>query len=288
MNFDSYSNNFEVTSQYNFDVGPSSTGSNFDDKEPFSNSSLNSGESLYFDWFTSSNSSNSNISDGSSLNNFNNDQHFMPKFFVMSTTSNFQNPSSSSSFDINYHQQQHQQQQRFIDSNNNNNMMEIEQLKAPETLFNLDEINQDQDDEDPTIEVAELDDDGDNSDDEFTGYYNNNNNNNNNMGNLPASKTPCLDATAYCAELNLGAERDPFSSDIIKITNFNIFIENLKKICPKQNQTQNDEARIKALRRWFDGIPNKKKRRESFSIKMKGDKKNKILNCFRRVQRFFK
>jgi len=267
MNFDSYSNNFEVTSQYNFDVGPSSTGSNFDDKEPFSNSSLNSGESIYFDWFTSNNS---NVSDGSSLNNFNNDQHFMPKFFMStsSSSSNFQPLTFDNNNNNNiyynqqqqqqqqtiqhYQQQHHQHQQQRFDS-----IMEIEQLKAPETLFNLDEINQDQeqdDEENTTIEIAELDDDGDNSDDEFNGQSNNNNNNNMiMMGNLPASKTPCLDATAYCAELNLGAERvDPFNPDIIKITNFNIFIENLKKICPKQNQTQNDEARIKALRRWFD------------------------------------
>ena len=102
---------------------------------------------------------------------------------------------------------------------------------------------------------------------------------------LPASKTPILDATAFCAELKIGAERD-VDPESIRITDFNTFISQLKVYCPKQHQTQNDEARIKALRRWFDGIPNKKKRKESFVIKMKPEKKNKIIVCFKKIQKF--
>lgn len=108
---------------------------------------------------------------------------------------------------------------------------------------------------------------------------------NNGSAVLPASKTPILDATAFCAELKIGAERDA-DPESIRITDFNTFISQLKVYCPKQHQTQNDEARIKALRRWFDGIPNKKKRKESFVIKMKAEKKNKILVCFKKIQKF--
>lgn len=107
----------------------------------------------------------------------------------------------------------------------------------------------------------------------------------NNSAVLPASKTPILDATAFCAELKIGAERDA-DPESIRITDFNTFISQLKVYCPKQHQTQNDEARIKALRRWFDGIPNKKKRKESFVITMKPEKKNKILVCFKKIQKF--
>lgn len=103
---------------------------------------------------------------------------------------------------------------------------------------------------------------------------------------LPASKTPCLDATAYCAELRLGAERDPRQPDTIIITDFNAFMRHMKTFCPKSHPTHNEEARIKALRRWFEGIPNKKRRQQQFAMKMKPEKKPKILSCFKKVQKF--
>jgi hypothetical protein len=63
-------------------------------------------------------------------------------------------------------------------------------------------------------------------------------------------------------------------------------MQHMKTFCPKNHPTQNEEARIKALRRWFEGIPNKKNRQSRFVMKMKPEKKHKILSCFKKVRKY--
>jgi hypothetical protein len=57
-------------------------------------------------------------------------------------------------------------------------------------------------------------------------------------------------------------------------------------MCPKANQTNNSEARIKALKRWFNNIPAKKRRLEQFNIDMKSDKKQAIRKILRKMELF--
>jgi hypothetical protein len=90
---------------------------------------------------------------------------------------------------------------------------------------------------------------------------------------LPPSKTPCLDALGYCVKLRLGAEQS--AEDLVEgrvsIFDCEQLLQYIKHFCPKASQTSNDEYRVKALKRWFTGIPTKKARLSgnSFEIQMK-------------------
>jgi hypothetical protein len=88
---------------------------------------------------------------------------------------------------------------------------------------------------------------------------------------LPPSKTPCLDALAFCVVMKLGADMTEEDKEHHTITIFDcdLLLGYIKHFCPKQNQTSNNEARIKALKRWFNNIPAKKRRSEVFKIEMK-------------------
>jgi len=102
---------------------------------------------------------------------------------------------------------------------------------------------------------------------------------------LPPSKTPCLDALAFCVLLNLGAAQGSTESNLT-VTNCEQMLSCIKHFCPKQNQTQNNEARIKALKRWFNGIPSKKKRQEVFQIEMKTDKRSAIRKIIKKMEAY--
>jgi hypothetical protein len=90
---------------------------------------------------------------------------------------------------------------------------------------------------------------------------------------LPPSKNPCLDALGYCVKLRLGAEQS--AEDLVEgrvsIFDCEQLLQYIKHFCPKASQTSNDEYRVKALKRWFTGIPTKKARLSgnSFEIQMK-------------------
>jgi hypothetical protein len=174
----------------------------------------------------------------------------------------------------------------FMDMEEEMMMMRPPSSRFDDDMFEDDNYNSDgeEDERDVSNDDMEMNEEDD-EEEELSDQSSRSNPVNSGSAVLPASKTPILDATAFCAELKIGAERDA-DPESIRITDFNTFISQLKIYCPKQHQTQNDEARIKALRRWFDGIPNKKKRKESFVIKMKPEKKNKILVCFKKIQKF--
>jgi len=72
----------------------------------------------------------------------------------------------------------------------------------------------------------------------------------------------------------------------LTVTNCEQMLACIKHFCPKQNQTQNNEARIKALKRWFNGIPSKKKRSEVFLIEMKTDKRSAIRKIIKKMESY--
>lgn len=102
---------------------------------------------------------------------------------------------------------------------------------------------------------------------------------------LPPSKTPCLDALAFCVLLRLGAAPGTTENNLT-VTECNKMLACIKHFCPKQNQTQNNEARIKALKRWFNGIPSKKRRNEVFLLEMKPDKRTAIKKIIRKMEAY--
>lgn len=105
---------------------------------------------------------------------------------------------------------------------------------------------------------------------------------------LNASKTPCLDALAFCVVMRLGAYQTPQNEEdcSITITNFQKFLGGIHQFCPKKSQTDNEEARIKALKRWFDGIPTKRKRDSVFVMTIKDPKNPIVYQIIKKIQKF--
>jgi hypothetical protein len=105
---------------------------------------------------------------------------------------------------------------------------------------------------------------------------------------LPPSKTPCLDALAFCVVMKLGADMTDEDKEHHTITIFDcdLLLGYIKHFCPKQNQTSNNEARIKALKRWFNNIPAKKRRSDVFKIEMKPDKRQAIRRIIKKLEQF--
>lgn len=85
---------------------------------------------------------------------------------------------------------------------------------------------------------------------------------------LPTTKTPVIDTVVMLAMLNLSSATVPESMAQIKVTNAENFLRYIRMFCPKQKQTTSDDARIKALTRWFVGIPPKRVRKERVVFKM--------------------
>jgi hypothetical protein len=73
--------------------------------------------------------------------------------------------------------------------------------------------------------------------------------------------------------MRLGAEQtdEDLRNHTISIFDCSRLLGYVKFFCPKATQTNNDEYRIKALKRWFNDIPTKKMRLSgnTFVIKMK-------------------
>lgn len=105
---------------------------------------------------------------------------------------------------------------------------------------------------------------------------------------LQVSKTPCLDALVFCLALRFGAyqsKENKLKGEIV-VTNATKFLDGIHHFCPKKSQTQNDEARIKALKRWFDGIPAKRRRNQPFIMRIKPNKINDVNRIIKKMSKF--
>lgn len=88
--------------------------------------------------------------------------------------------------------------------------------------------------------------------------------------------------------MRLGAYQTPENEEdcSITITNFQKFLSGIHQFCPKKSQTDNEEARIKALKRWFDGIPTKRKRDSIFVMTIKDPKNPIVYQIIKKIQKF--
>jgi len=105
---------------------------------------------------------------------------------------------------------------------------------------------------------------------------------------LSLSKSPVLEAVIYCALNKWGIEMLPFGPDkklCFRVTDFDKFSVYSAKINSKGKPTTDVSSRVKALRRWFDGIPKVKDRKIAFVMSVKGseDKHSKVTQLVDKV-----
>jgi len=96
---------------------------------------------------------------------------------------------------------------------------------------------------------------------------------------LPASKSPIMEAMAYCAIMKWGIEilqcqdqTDETTAKVIfRVLDFDLYYKYSCIICSKQNPTEDIGSRVKSLRRWFVNFPKKKgqKRKPTFLFRGK-------------------
>jgi len=79
---------------------------------------------------------------------------------------------------------------------------------------------------------------------------------------LPPSKSPIMDALVFCALNNWGIRLAKEEGDDIQfeVTDFKMYYKISSKICAKQNPTEDQGSRIKALKRWFPDFPSRRDR----------------------------
>jgi len=103
---------------------------------------------------------------------------------------------------------------------------------------------------------------------------------------LPASKSPIMEAMAYCAINRWGIEivqcqdqtDDSPAKVVFRVLDFELYYKYSCAICSKQNPTEDIGSRVKSLRRWFVNFPKKRDRREysHFSLEVKPEVSKKV------------
>jgi len=112
---------------------------------------------------------------------------------------------------------------------------------------------------------------------------------------LPPSKTPIIDAILYCAlkgEYGISIEYRDDSKILFKVTDYDRFYEKQKRVCSKQNPTDDESSRIKTIQRWFKNFPTKKERSKTnqtiffFSVEksVSEDKFKKIIKIMEKLE----
>jgi len=102
---------------------------------------------------------------------------------------------------------------------------------------------------------------------------------------LPASKSPIMEALVVCAlngwgltlVKNIKSGPNQPVEVVFKVTNFNQYYQTSCSICSKQTPTEDIDARVKALRRWFVSFPKSKDRYvQPFCLKVKPAFANRV------------
>jgi len=125
---------------------------------------------------------------------------------------------------------------------------------------------------------------------------------------LSASKSPVMEALIYCAFNRWGVEivkqgstEDEWKLDTehglgnrtgliaFKFFDFDLLSSCLERVNAKHKPTTDPGARIKALKRWFDGIPCVRNRNEQFIATIKKtEQASKVKEMIRRMLRIYK
>eukprot|EP00028_Trichosphaerium_sp_Am-I-7-wt_P015175 CAMPEP_0168511278 /NCGR_PEP_ID=MMETSP0405-20121227/2028_1 /TAXON_ID=498012 /ORGANISM="Trichosphaerium sp, Strain Am-I-7 wt" /LENGTH=250 /DNA_ID=CAMNT_0008529401 /DNA_START=69 /DNA_END=821 /DNA_ORIENTATION=- len=103
---------------------------------------------------------------------------------------------------------------------------------------------------------------------------------------LPTTKTPVIDTVAMLATIHLSCRL--VDDNTIQVTNASEFLQNIRDFCKKRKQTTSDDARVKALSRWFQGIPYKRKRKDAYTMQIKDNQKTKWKQSLKRVRAYVK
>jgi len=103
---------------------------------------------------------------------------------------------------------------------------------------------------------------------------------------LPTTKTPVIDTVAMLATLKLSCKL--LDDNTIQVTNAADFLHNIRMFCKKKKQTTSDDARVKALSRWFQGIPYKRKRTNVFTMRIKDSQSAKWKQSLKRIRTYVK
>jgi hypothetical protein len=103
---------------------------------------------------------------------------------------------------------------------------------------------------------------------------------------LPASKSPIIEALAYCAINQWGIEilqaedqTDEAPAKVVfHVIDFEVYYKYSSAICSKQNPTEDIGSRVKSLRRWFLNFPKKRDRKDltNFSLEVKPEVAKKV------------
>jgi len=91
---------------------------------------------------------------------------------------------------------------------------------------------------------------------------------------LPASKSPIMEAMAFCAIQRWGIEISQCQDQIdgspakvvFRVLDFEKYYKYSCAICSKQNPTEDLGSRVKSLRRWFVNFPKKKRQKREPTI----------------------
>jgi len=111
---------------------------------------------------------------------------------------------------------------------------------------------------------------------------------------LPASKSPIMEAMAYCAIKRWGIEIVQCSDStddcpakvVFRVLDFEQYYKYSCLVCSKQNPTEDIGSRVKSLRRWFVNFPKKRDRRENpqFTLEVKPEVSKKVFEMIEKYK----
>lgn len=105
---------------------------------------------------------------------------------------------------------------------------------------------------------------------------------------LNPSKAPVVEALAFCVVMRIGAYQTPDleRKNQLAVTDLNRFLDGIKHFCTKKNPTEKEEARVKALKLWFNSIPKRNVRDKPFIMNIKPTKVTTIQSKIKRMKKF--
>lgn len=105
---------------------------------------------------------------------------------------------------------------------------------------------------------------------------------------LNPSKSPVVEALAFCVVMRIGAYQTPEleKRNQIAVTDLYLFLEGIKHFCTKKNPTEKEEARVKSLKLWFNSIPKRNVRDRPFVMDIKPKKVSAIQSKIKKMKKF--
>lgn len=105
---------------------------------------------------------------------------------------------------------------------------------------------------------------------------------------LNPSKSPVVEALAFCVVMRIGAYQTPEleKRNQVAVTDLYLFLDGIKHFCTKKNPTEKEEARVKSLKLWFNSIPKRNVRDRPFIMDIKPKKASAIQSKIKKMKKF--